>query len=175
MLDGEVTDEWFDVVDDFDRVVDRQRRPDVHRLGLRHRAVHVLVTNAAGEIFLQRRSLRKDTAPGLWDSSASGHLGSGEDYDACALRELQEELGWTPDGPVERLLRLEACAGTGQEFVWVYRTRGEGPFRLHPEEIDDGAWRTPAQIDAMVRVQPGIVATSFGHIWTELRRRRLVD
>ena len=65
----------------------------MHREGLKHRAIHVLVFNARGEIFLQKRSMTKDTFPGAWDSSASGHLDSGEDYDACAVRELREEFG----------------------------------------------------------------------------------
>ena len=37
--------------------------------------------------------MTKDTFPGAWDSSSSGHVDSGEDYDDCAVRELREELG----------------------------------------------------------------------------------
>ena len=86
-------EEIFDVVNEQDEVVGRQSRGEVHRLGLMHRAVHVLVFNAAGQIFLQKRSMKKDRQPGLWDSSASGHVDSGEDYDACAVREVREEIG----------------------------------------------------------------------------------
>ena len=38
-------------------------------------------------MFVQQRSQRKDRQPGLWDSSASGHVERGEDYDAAAVRE----------------------------------------------------------------------------------------
>src|SRR5277367_541816 len=86
-------DEIFDVVNDRDEVIGRATRGEVHRLGLKHRAVHVLVFNGRGELFLQKRSLKKDTHPGAWDSSTSGHLDQGEDYDAGALRELREEIG----------------------------------------------------------------------------------
>ena len=55
--------------------------------------MHVLVFNSRGEIFLQKRSMTKDREPGKWDSSSSGHVDSGEDYDACAVRELREEIG----------------------------------------------------------------------------------
>ena len=48
-----MTEEIFDVVDADDRVIDQQPRSEVHRLGLRHRAIHLLVFNAAGELFLQ--------------------------------------------------------------------------------------------------------------------------
>ena len=88
-----MTEEIFDVVNERDEVIGQQSRSEVHRLGLMHRAVHVLVFNAAGQVFLQKRSMKKDRQPGLWDSSASGHVDSGEDYDACAVRELREEIG----------------------------------------------------------------------------------
>ena len=88
-------EEIFDVVNERDEVIDRQPRSEVHRLGLKHRAVHVLVFNSRGETFLQKRSMTKDREPGKWDSSTSGHVDSGEDYDACAVRELREEIGLT--------------------------------------------------------------------------------
>ena len=86
-------EEIFDVVNDRDEVIDRKPRSEVHRLGLLHRAVHVLVFNSHGQIFLQKRSMKKDRQPGVWDSSASGHVDSGEDYDTTAVREVWEEIG----------------------------------------------------------------------------------
>ncbi|MCS7338324.1 MAG: NUDIX domain-containing protein, partial [Verrucomicrobiae bacterium] len=85
--------EFFDVVNAADEVIGRQPRAEVHRLGLLHRAVHVLVFNSRGQVYLQKRAHTKDRQPGLWDSSASGHVDAGEDYDTAALRELREELG----------------------------------------------------------------------------------
>ena len=128
-------EEIFDVVNERDEVVGQQPRSVVHRLGLMHRSVHVLVFNAAGLVFLQKRSLKKDRQPGVWDSSASGHVDSGEDYDACAMRELREEIGLQLNAAPKRLFKLAACAETDQEHVWVYRCQGEGPFRLDPDEI----------------------------------------
>src|SRR5580704_11707993 len=67
-------EEIFDIVNERDEVVGQNTRREVHARGLWHRAVHVLVFNARGEVFLQKRSLKKDTAADKWDSSASGHL-----------------------------------------------------------------------------------------------------
>lgn len=170
MPGSEKTEEWFDVVDEVDTVVSRATRREVHARGLRHRAVHVLVFNRAGELFLQKRSLNKDTAPGAWDSSASGHVGGGEAYDACAVRELREEIGLHAPTPT-RWLRLPACDETGQEFVWVYRLEAEGPFTLHPEEIERGAWLALAEITRRVREQPAAFASSFRLIWQRLVER----
>jgi isopentenyl-diphosphate delta-isomerase type 1 len=174
-LDGGMAEaeEWFDVVDAADRVIGRERRRDVHRLGLWHRAVHVFVFDPTGRIFLQKRSASKDTHPGRWDSSASGHVDSGEDYDACAPREVFEELGWTPDAPIERLFKVAASEATGWEFVWVYRTRGLGPFVLNVQEIETGDWFDPAEVDARIAAAPDAFSPGFVMVWAECRRRRL--
>jgi isopentenyl-diphosphate delta-isomerase len=158
-------DELFDIVNARDEIVGRAPRRDVHARGLWHRAVHVLIFNAAGQVFLQKRSMRKDTAPGCWDSSCSGHVDAGEDYDAAAARELGEELGLALPAPPARWFRLEACAETGWEFVWVYRLRHEGPFVLHPEEIESGRWFFAAELAALLRDQPQDFASSFRLIW----------
>jgi isopentenyldiphosphate isomerase len=161
-------DEIFDVVNERDEVVGREQRGEVHRLGLRHRAVHVLAFNSKGEVFLQKRSMLKDTFPGAWDSSSSGHLDSGEDYDACATRELREELGLElPQSPV-RLFKIEACLETGQEFVWVYRCETEGPFTLHPEEIETGGWHSPEAVTRWMQARPGEFADALLLIWKKM-------
>src|SRR5580765_8401907 len=116
-----MAEEIFDVVNEQDEVIGRRPRNEVHRLGLMHRAVHVLVFNARGEVFLQKRSMSKDRQPGLWDSSASGHVDTGEEYDACAVRELGEELGLHVRETPHRVFKLTASPETDQEHVWVYR------------------------------------------------------
>jgi isopentenyldiphosphate isomerase len=162
-------DELFDVVDEQDRVVGQARRADVHARKLRHRAVHVLCLDPDGRVFLQRRSLLKDSAPGKWCASCSGHLDAGEDYDAAAVRELAEEIGAViAPAALERWLRLEACRETGMEFLWVYRARHAGPFALNPAEIMDGAWFSRSEIDAAIRERPRDFAGAFRFLWTRL-------
>src|SRR5512137_1106823 len=88
--------ELFDIVDDDDRVIGTARRGECHgNPALIHRAVHVLVVNANGDMLLQKRSASKDIQPGKWDTSVGGHLEPGESYHAAAVREMQEELGLT--------------------------------------------------------------------------------
>jgi isopentenyldiphosphate isomerase len=160
-----VNDELLDVVNEQDEVVDQRPRHEVHRTALKHRAVHVLLFNTQGQVFLQKRSMHKDCFPGAWDSSAAGHLDAGEDYDACAVREVREELGLEMETPPERLFKIEACAATGQEFVWVYRATTKGPFQLHPEEIECGGWFTLEQLAAWLRSRPEDFASGFVEIW----------
>lgn len=164
-----MSEELFDVVNERDEVVDRRPRSEVHRLGLRHRAVHVLVFNSRGEVFLQKRSMSKDRQPGLWDTSASGHVDSGEDYDACAVRELREELGVREPPPLKRLFKLDAGPETDQEFVWVYRCRHDGPFELNPDEIERGEWFPPAEVSRWMAERPEEFASALRVIWKMLR------
>jgi isopentenyldiphosphate isomerase len=165
-----MTEEIFDVVNERDEVIGQRSRGEVHRLGLRHRAVHVLVFNSRGDIFLQKRSMRKDRQPGVWDSSASGHLDTSESYDACARRELQEELGCELPRPPERLFKINAGAETDQEFVWVYRCDAEGPFCLHPEEIERGDWFSAGHVTRWIAERPEDFACAFPVIWRTLHR-----
>ena len=164
-----MSEEIFDVVDERDEVIGHERRSEVHRTGLKHRAVHVLVFNSRGEIFLQKRSMKKDTHPGVWDSSASGHLDCGEDYDCCAGREVKEELGVVLPTLPERLFKIDACAQTGQEFVWVYRGRSEGPFELHPDEISGGGWFAPEFVTKWMRERPQEFAPALLLIWEKFK------
>jgi len=163
-------EEIFDIVNERDEVIGHRPRREVHRLGLLHRATHVLVFNARGQLFLQKRSMTKDKFPGAWDSSASGHLDAGEDYDACAVRELREEIGLSlpPEQGLRRLFKIDACAETDQEFVWVYRGEADGPFQLHPEEIERGGWFGPEEVTRWMAERPQDFASALPLIWRRL-------
>jgi isopentenyl-diphosphate Delta-isomerase len=158
-------EEIFDVVDASDQVIGQETRSEVHRKRLLHRAVHILVFNGAGKVFLQKRSQSKDSHPGRWDSSTSGHVDSGEDYDTAAVREVFEEIGLHLEKAPERLFKIDACANTDQEFVWVYRTLNEGPFELHPEEIECGDWFSISEISEWIESRPEELAPAFVHLW----------
>ncbi len=159
--------EIFDVVDDRDRVIGQAERAQVHAQGLLHRAVHILVFDSLDRLFLQKRSRCKDTFPGCWDSSAAGHLETGEDYATAALREVREELGISISS-LEELLYLPACPQTGWEFIRVYRTRHDGPFILPPEEIETGGWFAPSFVTAWCREHPEEFASGFVYLWQRL-------
>lgn len=164
-------DEIFDVVNDRDEVIGQATRREVHARGLLHRAVHVLVFNARGQLFLQKRSLAKDSAPGCWASSCSGHVDSGEDYLTAALRELGEEIGLRIAGPhlLTPILHNGPCAETEQEFVWVYRLQSEGPFALNPAEIDSGKWFSLPELAREIAERPKTFAGSFRFLWSKIQ------
>ncbi|HRE82247.1 MAG TPA: NUDIX domain-containing protein [Opitutaceae bacterium] len=160
-------DEVFDVVDEHDRVIGQAKRKDVHARQLLHRAIHVLVFGEDGRVFLQKRSMAKDSSPGLWDSSCSGHLDAGEDYDAAAHRELFEEIGVKLSQPPDRWFYVTARAETGGEFVWVYRTRYSGAFQLNSAEVEAGAWYEPDALTAAISESPERFTRPFRFLWSQ--------
>jgi 16S rRNA (adenine1518-N6/adenine1519-N6)-dimethyltransferase len=155
----DTTAEIFDVVDENDVVVSQATRADVHANNWNHRAVHIFVYNRAGELFLQKRSHLKDREAGKWDSSAAGHLDAGEAYAVAAEREVQEELGVQAE--VTFAGRLPASEHTGFEFIEIYRASAEGPFHLHPLEIETGSFFPPDWIAAWIQQRPQDFAPGF--------------
>jgi len=159
--------ERFPVVDDQDRLIGDAPRAEVHGNNLRHRAVHMLVFNRLGELFLQKRSRWKDRHPGVWDSSAAGHVDAGEDYDVAANRELREELGVAAE--LTRVAKLPASEKTGQEFIWLYQARHDGPFELARAEIDCGEFFPIDVVSGWVKARPDDFAPGFMECWKAFR------
>ncbi|WP_133715920.1 MULTISPECIES: NUDIX hydrolase [Methylocaldum] len=164
-----MNDELLYEVDEHDRVVGPRVRGEVHELGLRHRAVHILVFNDLEEILLQKRSRTKDINPGLWDTSAAGHVDWGESYDDCAMRELGEELGIASRSPLRFLFKLPASAQTGWEFIQVYRVVHSGALQPDPSEIDECRWFGMNELDAWVSNSGIELTSSFRLIWQTYR------
>src|SRR5207247_1802995 len=90
------------------------------------------------------------------------------DYDACAVRELREEIGLQLRAPPQRLFKLAACAATDQEHVWVYRCEAEGPFTLDAEEIERGDWFERQEVARWMAERPQDFASALLGIWGRL-------
>jgi isopentenyldiphosphate isomerase len=166
----EVSQELLDVVDENDLVVAVKTRGEIHAKGLMHRAVHILVFNQQGDLFIQKRSMSKDECPGLWDTSAAGHVDSGEDYVSCAIRELSEELGIMVESPLEFLFKLEPEISSGMEHSVVYSYVDDGPFQLQEEEIDEGGWITKIEMDQRVESADPSLTHVVCQIWRQFRQ-----
>jgi len=168
----DVSQELLDVVDADDRVVAVKTRGEIHAQGLMHRAVHILVFNSKGELFLQKRSMNKDENPGQWDSSAAGHVDSGESYIACAMREIEEELGFILDSELEFLFHKYPSRDNGMEHSPVYRCVYDGELHLQAAEIDEGKWLSLVQMDALATDLDSNITDILRSIWTQYRSKK---
>jgi len=159
--------EIFDIVDENDRAIGTKTREEAHVNNLRHRAVHLLIFNQAGELFLQKRSLWKDKNPGLWDSSAAGHVDAGESYEEAAVREIGEELG-VGEVDLQRIGRLPCTAETGWEFIEVFRGKNEGPFTWPALEIETGIFLPVRKVRDWLAREPGAFSPVFRQVFALL-------
>lgn len=132
---------------------------EVHRRGLRHKAVSVFVTHGE-HILLQRRAEGKYHTPGLWANTCCTHPHWDEPPDTCARRRLQEELGISglavlPVGQIE--YRAEVGQGLIEhEVVDVFLAPASVRplLRPDPDEVADTSWMTLRELDAALIVGP---------------------
>ncbi|NDH36064.1 MAG: NUDIX domain-containing protein [Betaproteobacteria bacterium] len=81
-------------------------RVAARHLGFWTEAVHVNGIASAGQsMWLARRSMHKDSDPGLLDNMVAGGLSAGESIEQCLWRECWEEAGLLADGPNAAALR----------------------------------------------------------------------
>ena len=158
-----MSEEWFDLVTEEGQRIGRAPRSECHgNPALLHQAVHVFVLNARGELFLQKRSRLKDVQPGKWDTSVGGHVDLGEEPEVAAAREVREELGVT-DTALFPLYSYLWRSPVESELIRSYWTRHEGPFTLHPREIEDGRFWSFGEIGA--NLGKGVFTPNFEFEW----------
>lgn len=118
---------------------------EVHRQGLRHKAVSVFVTDGP-KVLIQRRALTKYHTPGLWANTCCTHPRWDEDSAVCAVRRLREELGITGLFPAfaDRVeYRADVGAGlTEHELVDIFVAEWTEAMTLdaNPDEVAEVAW-----------------------------------
>ena len=144
-------------------------RAKAHSDGVPHGAAHIYVwrKNAAGEteVLLQRRSHNKDSYPDCLDTSSAGHVEAGMDYLSTALKELEEELGLTPDAAdlapgFDQSIHTERLENgkpfIDREYNRVYFLQADPPraaLRLQKEEVSEVVWLPLSEITARIAAQ----------------------
>jgi isopentenyl-diphosphate Delta-isomerase len=141
MADAE---EYVDVVNENDEAIGKATRKEAHKKKHLHRAVHIVVFNSKGEVFVQKRGKKVGTLPGYLEISCAGHVDSGETYLDAAHREMKEELGF--DMPLQYVEKIQGCKETGYEFVEIFACLYDGTLNLNTEEVDSGLFQDPAAI-----------------------------
>jgi isopentenyl-diphosphate delta-isomerase len=149
--------ERFALFDEYDRPLHRTKpRPEVHRDGDWHRAAQVFVQNERGELLCHRRHPAKDLYAELWDVCVAGHVGVDEPYEACAVREVFEEIGVViQPGDLRWLCYLPVVGGDAakglldREHTTIFLWRTDLPldaFTPQLTEISELAYLAPADI-----------------------------
>lgn len=143
--------ERFHLVDKNDHrlgfVSRRQAHSDPSKI---HRSICMIVTNAKNQILLQKRSQSKDTFPGFWTLSVTGHVSQNETYLQAAKRELFEELGIKSGLRFVKKVLLHLPSET--EFCSIYETAiPAGKINHDNDEITTTLWIRLSQMSAFVK------------------------
>ncbi len=131
--------EILDVVDDTNEVIATAPREECHEQKLRHRGVQVFIIDAEGDLFVQKRSDKKDMFPGLYEGGITGHVLSGEEYIPAAIRELKEELGIiVTEADLKEIFQFKVLFENEHEFVTAYLLEHDEPIKINPDEVLSG-------------------------------------
>lgn len=119
--------------------------------GQLHRAFSVFLFDEQGRLLIQRRALSKYHSPGVWSNTCCGHPYPDEAPFAAAARRTYEELGISPtllaEAGTVRYNHPDPKSGlVEQEFNHLYVGLAQSSLRPDPDEIDDTAFVTPAEL-----------------------------
>lgn len=152
------------LVDEADRPIGAVGKLPAHREGLLHRAVSVLLFDAAGRMLLQRRALTKYHSGGLWANACCTHPYVDEPAANAAARRLGQELN--VDCPLtpafEFTYRAEVSNGLVEhEYIHAFTGRLEALPDPDPAEVAECRWFEPGELAGQVAASPAAFAPWF--------------
>ena len=144
-----VASEIFPLIDEQMNVVGRATRKYCHGGSMAlHPVVHLHVFDRQGRLYLQKRSMKKDIAPGLWDTSVGGHVDYGESLHEAVRREASEELGIRNEelgmgnDSLRFLFQYVWQSSREREVVTAFAITCEGELHPDHDEVDEGRFWT---------------------------------
>ena len=143
---------------------------EVHRLGLKHRAVSVLVRNRTGDMLVHRRHPAKYHSGGLWTNACCSHPRPGEPPGGAAQRRLAEEMGVRCEVRPLFTTHYRAAVSNGyieDEVVHVFGGTYEGSIAPDPAEVSEWKWTPLAGLAEDLTHRPELYTIWFRHYFRE--------
>jgi isopentenyl-diphosphate delta-isomerase len=147
------------LVDDADKQVGLAPKMDVHRRGLKHRALSVLIRDTRGRMLMQQRAAGKYHSGGLWTNACCSHPRPGEAVEKAAARRLLEEMGVDCQDLTKLFVaHYRAPVSNGlieDELVHVFAgTMETGAVAPDYDEVGDWKWMAFDEVKADVAAHP---------------------
>lgn len=154
-----IMDEIFPIVDIEGNVIGKASRYECHDGSkLLHPVVHLHIFNSNGQLFMQKRSPKKDIQPGKWDSSVAGHIDLGETADIAVVREAREEVGINLVDPIY-ITKYIIETDREIELSYCYYTIYDDELNFNNEEVSDGKFWDISDIEE--NIGKGIFTINF--------------
>ena len=114
-----------------------------------HLVIHVCLFNSKGEMLIQKRTMQKESFPGLWDLSVGGSAVAGDTGRKAASRELEEELGVKIDfSGIRPYATMHFKTGFDDVFL-VEKDLALSDLTLQKEEVSEAKW---ASLDTILEM-----------------------
>lgn len=172
----ESPDEQLACVDESGRLFPLPRA-EVHSRGITHLVVRVLAFDQDGEFLVQRRGWSKESCPGYFTDSASGHVSFtpgllanlDEGLRAEAMRELEEEVGVKPIGedPLIKSFSQPRYSESAREMSHCFVAAVEGDVVLS-NEVEAIGTGFLAEEDLRALISKEIFVPVARELWLEL-------
>lgn len=143
---------YMDLIDSLDinlKPIESLNSEEIHKRDLLHRAVHILVINNKGEIFVRRRSWQKKLYPGVWSTSVGAHVLTGQTSKECAQVNLKKFLGL--ELPLEKVGETIIKDEIENEYITVYVCKSDFIKELNQKESAEGEFMTVKQIHELIK------------------------
>lgn len=141
------------VVNEKDQFVRKATRKEIREKALLHRVSRVIIKNSKNEFLIQKRSLRKDIHPGLWDIGIAETVIEGNSYEGTAMRGLLEKLGIIGISNIQMmhsvLFKLKYFSPNHNILCKVYYLLYNGQIYAQEKEIDEIKFLTSKEVIAL--------------------------
>lgn len=156
--------ELLEAVDENCNPISILRREEIHKQGYFHKVVHIFLFNKQEEIYLQKKARTVEENPGLWTSSASGHVMLGESFIVTAQRELKEELS-IKTKLVEILRVSPRDFNKAIDCIVLFTGVTNKIPRPNPLEIEEGKFFPVDEVDRWIHRKPEDFTPAFKLLW----------
>ncbi len=138
---------------------------EAHINNIPHMAISIFVFDG-DKLLLQQRASTKYHSAGLWANTVCSHPRWKETHAECAVRRLQEELGWKI--PLREFGQIDYAAQVGElyENEQVHCFYGQFDARIdvtdfNPGEVSDVEWLTIPEIEDRISQRPELFTEWF--------------
>lgn len=160
--------ERLTLVDENDQPITVGDRKLAWAEGYYTRNIRVVLRDENGRLLSQKRSMKKDSFPGMWTVAASGHVDEGESWDVAARREAQEEIGISPELKLvgEFTFKHDEDDKKVRQIIHVYEGTIDSStqFEFEPDEVDDAKWYELDELKDLLKKSPSNFTPSFAEI-----------